>query len=235
MHIPKPSVVLFDLDDTIIASDVHARRAWFEATKPHFVEAQQTQVLAALEESRLWFWSDPQRHRIARTDIPQARRDIVRRAFQILGREDMEFADALGNAYTDHHYDLMSVIDGAIETINTLRSHGVRLGMVTNGMGWMQRGKIERFDLAQYFEHIFIEGEFGVGKPDERIYHHALATMNVEPHDAWMIGDNLEWDVRSPKRVGINSIWVRRELTGAPEETEYPTIRSIAELRIGTN
>jgi putative hydrolase of the HAD superfamily len=232
MLIPKPDAILFDLDDTIIASDVHAERAWFEATKPHFDGEDQRRLLTALEESRQWFWGDPERHRIARTDIPQARRDIVRHAFGRLERSDLHFADELGDSYSNHHAQLMSLIDGAIDTIEMLRSNGIRLGMVTNGMGWMQRSKIDRFGLARYFEHIFIEGEVGVGKPDERIYVHALERMSLEPTNTWMIGDNLEWDVRAPKRVGLQSIWVRRTLTGAPEESQQPLVRSIAELEI---
>lgn len=232
MQIPKPEAILFDLDDTIIASDVHAERAWFEATRPHFDGDDHRTVLTAIEESRQWFWGDPERHRIARTDIPQARRDIVRHAFARLERDDLDFADRLGDLYTHHHAEMMSLIDGAIETLTMLQSHDIRLGMVTNGMGWMQRSKIERFGLEPYFEHIFIEGEVGVGKPNERIYLHALETMSLDPERTWMVGDNLEWDVRAPNRVGINSIWVRRILTGAPEESEYPVVTSIAKLRI---
>jgi putative hydrolase of the HAD superfamily len=233
MTLHRPSVVLFDLDDTIIASDVHANRAWFEATKPHFDTPEHERLLDALEQSRQWFWGDPERHRIARQDIPQARRDIARLAFQRLERDDLHFADQLGDAYTAHHASLMHVIDGALDTLEMLRSQGVRLGLVTNGMGWMQRSKIERFALADYFEHIFVEGEVGIGKPDERIFLHALETMNADADATWMIGDNLEWDVRAPRRVGINSVWVKREPSGAPEESEYPVVRSIAELRVG--
>ena len=34
----------------------------------------------------------------------------------------------------------------------------------------LQRGKIDRFDLARRFDHIQIEGEHGFGKPEERAY-----------------------------------------------------------------
>ncbi|MGA9348435.1 MAG: HAD-IA family hydrolase [Anaerolineae bacterium] len=46
-----------------------------------------------------------------------------------------------------------------------------------------------------------IKGEFGVGKPDDRVYLHALDQLNVKPEETWMVGDNLEWDVRAPQRM----------------------------------
>ena len=50
----------------------------------------------------------------------------------------------------------LQLFDDAAETLGHLRAQGTRLGLVTNGTGAMQRAKIERFDLGQYFDHIQI-------------------------------------------------------------------------------
>ena len=67
-------------------------------------------------------------------------------------------------------------------------AEGVRLALITNGSAEGQRGKVVRFGLERYFGCIVIEGEFGVGKPDERVYRHALTELDTEPSDAWMVG-----------------------------------------------
>ena len=53
----------------------------------------------------------------------------------------------------------------------------------------------DRFHLDRFFDCIVVEGEFGCGKPDERVFRHALSTVACDACDAWMIGDNLECQV----------------------------------------
>ena len=40
------------------------------------------------------------------------------------------------------------------------------------------------------------------------MYRLALEELDVEPHEAWMVGDSLEWDVEAPQKIGIKGIWV---------------------------
>jgi putative hydrolase of the HAD superfamily len=56
----------------------------------------------------------------------------------------------------------------AHNVIDALRARGTRLALVTNGASEAQRAKIDRFDLANRFDHFQIEGEHEFGKPDER-------------------------------------------------------------------
>ena len=122
---------------------------------------------------------------------------------------------------------------GALETLDELRSRGVRLALITNGQAEAQRGKIEKFDLARRFEHIQIEGELGFGKPDERAYRHALTALNVSPAQCWIVGDNLEWEVAAPQRIGIYAVWLDSRRVGLPAgSTVRPdrTVRLISEL-----
>ena len=78
-----------------------------------------------------------------------------------------------------------------------------------------------------------VEGEFGVGKPDPRVYLAAMAPLGVKPGETWMIGDNLEWDVAAPQRLGIHGIWNDCHHTGLPADSLVQPdriVRSIAEL-----
>jgi putative hydrolase of the HAD superfamily len=90
------------------------------------------------------------------------------------------------------------------------------MALVTNGDGTAQRSKIDRFDLVGRFNHIQIEGEVGFGKPDPQAYLHAMETLGVGPSETWMVGDNLEWEVAAPQRLGIYSIWRDRAGEGLP-------------------
>jgi putative hydrolase of the HAD superfamily len=101
---------------------------------------------------------------------------------------------------------------------------------VTNGASEAQRAKIDRFDLASRFDHIQIEGEHEFGKPDERAYLHALRQLGVDARDTWMVGDNLEWEVAAPQRLGIFGIWFDAAGRGLPRDTHIRPDRIVASL-----
>jgi FMN phosphatase YigB (HAD superfamily) len=42
---------------------------------------------------------------------------------------------------------------------------------------------------------------------EERVYKHAMGVLGVCPHETWMVGDNLEWEIVAPQRLGIYAIW----------------------------
>lgn len=93
--------------------------------------------------------------------------------------------------------------------------------------------KITRFDLARRFDHIQIEGEHGFGKPEERAYRHAMRALGVQAHEVWMVGDNLEYDVAAPQRLGIHAIWHDHLATGLPSNSKVQPDRinrSLSEL-----
>ena len=102
--------------------------------------------------------------------------------------------------------------------------------MITNGSAKTQRAKIEKFDLARFFDHVQVEGEVGFGKPDERAYMHALATLEARPSEAWMVGDNLEWDIEGAQQVGIHAIWIDTAGRGIPDSESIRPDRIIETL-----
>lgn len=128
----------------------------------------------------------------------------------------------------------MQALPDAVETVRWLRESGRRLALLTNGAGAAQRRKISRFDIADLFDVILVEGELGFGKPDERVYRQALSALDVRPSEAWMVGDNLEWDVRAPQQLGMRGVWIDARGGGLPPGTAVTPdyiVRSLAGIR----
>ena len=99
---------------------------------------------------------------------------------------------------------------------------------------WLSDRKIARFEIADLFDAILVEGELGFGKPDERVYRRALSALDVKPADAWMVGDNLEWDVAAPQKLGMSGVWVDARGRGLPNDSAVKPdyiVRSLADLR----
>jgi putative hydrolase of the HAD superfamily len=122
---------------------------------------------------------------------------------------------------------MIAPFPGALDTLQRLCGQGIRLALITNGNADLQRRKINRFGLEPYFDYILVEGEFGVGKPDARVYQHVLEQLKVKPNQAWMIGDNLEWDVVAPQRLGIFGVWNDFARKGLPESSTVQPDRII--------
>jgi putative hydrolase of the HAD superfamily len=144
-----------------------------------------------------------------------------------------DLAARLANRFTAYREEEMFVFPSAHETIDALKGLGIKLALVTNGAAGPQRAKVERFALSHRFDHVQIEGEHGFGKPEERAYLHAMEALGVTAPETWMIGDNLEWEVVAPQRLGIYAIWIDVHGDGLPEgSTVKPDriIRSLTDL-----
>jgi putative hydrolase of the HAD superfamily len=234
--------MLIDLDDTILSAFGQAPGQWqrviaahAEHLAPHVPDA----VIASIQAYSQYLWADAARHKHWRHQIGGARRHIVATAFAELARSGgpppppADLCDAIADRFNEIQEAELRMFPNAHETLDRLKELGVKLALVTNGAGEPQRKKVVRFALEHRFDHIQIEGEHGFGKPEEQAYVHALASLGVEAKDAWMIGDNLEWEVVAPQKLGIFAIWYDGYGVGLPAGSDIRPdriIRSLPEL-----
>jgi putative hydrolase of the HAD superfamily len=142
---------------------------------------------------------------------------IVTHALDAIGHPGDVLAAGVAEAFAESRWERMDLFPGVREALTRLRERGIPLALVTNGDRRQQRRKIERYDLARFFDIVVIEGEFGVGKPDEAVYRHVLGALAVPAIAAWMVGDHLDWDVAAPQRLGLRAAWIDAEGRGLPE------------------
>ncbi len=231
-----PKAILFDLDDTILASGQRPQ-VLLQIAQSFAAELSPLtpdHVADHLEAAFTRHWSDPARHKVARFALAESRRRVVSEAFAELGGPSLEALGApFADRFTETREAMTELFPTARETIEILKAKGVLLALVTNGAASVQRAKIERFALADLFDHIQIEGEHGFGKPEERAYLHAMEALGVTPSETWMVGDHLEWEVAAPQRLGIHAVWYDGFGRGLPPDSEIRpdlTIQRLAEL-----
>jgi putative hydrolase of the HAD superfamily len=232
MRMPIPQYLVFDLDDTILDYSAPAEEVW-KVLLPEFarrVGVPLDRFQAAVNESRRWYWSDPQRFREGRLNQLQARRTFVRRAFDQLGLSGSKAADELADAFSRQREIAVRPFPGAIEALEIMRKGGASMVLLTNGEAALQRAKIERFRLGRFFRAVLIEGETGFGKPDLAAFRAAIAALEVAPDSAWMIGDDLQYDIRPAVSLGMRTAWVIGAEPAQPDPVADIIIPSIAEL-----
>jgi putative hydrolase of the HAD superfamily len=233
-----PRAMLIDMDDTILSAYGRPDIAWNNVAiefASELAPLSPQQVAAAVVDSGRRFWKTAEAE--WRLRLAEARHEVVKGGFATLATAGhtlpIELAIRLADRFTAYREEEMFVFPGAHDAIDALKARGVKLALVTNGAAIDQRAKIERFALTHRFDHIQIEGEHGFGKPEERAYLHAMEALGVTAPETWMVGDNLEWEVEAPQRLGIYAIWIDVHGDGLPAgSTVKPDriIRSLKEL-----
>ncbi len=213
----RPKAIIFDLDDTLLTAYRQPERTWSaiiaehaEALGEHDSSWVTDEVLARVLE----FLSHDEHRKLWRLEGDPTRRKVVRSAFHRLnlqrpaGSEPLHGVDAdrIADRFETFLEEQIALKPGAHELLDALGAQGITLGLLTNGSGARQRGKIARFDLARHFHTIQIEEPAGIGKPDPRAYQMILGALDVAPGEAWMVGDDPVWDVKAPKRLGLGAI-----------------------------
>jgi len=228
-----PKGILIDLDDTILAYSVVAEPIWKRICS-EFVGLMDSippdKLFQAIYNVSGWFWSDKERHKIGRRDLNNARRNIVTRAFQDLGLKDLSIAREMADAFSEQREEEIYLFEKALETLEFFSRQNIFLALMTNGEARKQRNKIQRFNLERFFSSILIEGEMGFGKPEEEVYKRALRELGLSPDEVWAVGDNLEWDVGAPQKLGIFSIWNDFSRKGLPSESDIIPDRIIHDI-----
>lgn len=194
-------VVLFDLDHTLLDSDA-SERAAFDLTMRSIDVEPTGEVFSVYHQLNQALWRQVESGAMNPNDVK------VRRFEQLL--------DALGSSgdpvemgatFVRGLADNGDLYAGARELLERLQGRA-RLAMVTNGIGAVQRGRIERLDLTKYFDAVSISGELGMAKPGPAIFDHTLDGLGVDDRaSVVMVGDSLASDVAGGINAGIDTIW----------------------------
>lgn len=216
-----PKGILFDMDGVLLLTTQRSHQSWQQVCQqtartlnlsPHLLE---TALYESLHSYHHALENDAKKQQRDRLEPFETRREVVEHALQRLGRNDGELASAMVRAYEALRDEHRQLAPQAIETLQALHKH-IPLVLISNGNATYQRKKIKQYALAPYFSTILIEQEFGVAKPDPSIFRAALNALHITAEEAWMIGDDLAFDIAGSQRLGIRAIWCDYEHQGLP-------------------
>ena len=117
-------------------------------------------------------------------------------------------------ARADHlwrfHYDqdTPAIIEGAAETLVSMRAKGYRLAVVTSGNVERVRREADRLGLTDLFELFVCHEDITHRKPDPEGLQIALARLKSQPEECAYVGDAPE-DIQMGKAAGILTVGVR--------------------------
>jgi HAD superfamily hydrolase (TIGR01549 family) len=146
--------------------------------------------------------------RSAQLDSQRVREMCFAQALAISGGAP-SFAAELTRFYSEHRSARHLLFSDAKRTVEKLRKQAF-VALVSNGGSGYQREKLRATGIEPLFHAVVISEEAGYSKPQRGIFERALRELSVLPHEAVMVGDNLEKDILGAKNLGLRGVLICR-------------------------
>jgi putative hydrolase of the HAD superfamily len=126
------------------------------------------------------------------------------------------------------HFELYEEVP---DVLREIAAAGFRIGLISNSHRCLASFQ-SHFELQGLIAATVSSSEHGFMKPHPSIFAAALQLVDVEPHQAVMVGDSLRHDVEGALAAGMRGVLLHRgdSPTLAAEERGIPVIRSLREL-----
>jgi putative hydrolase of the HAD superfamily len=158
-----------------------------------------------------------------KNDLSAVRRESIRLALYRAGENPL-LADAAFDVFFAER-QRVTLFEDAQPSLEFLAA---RFPLVTISNG---NADIARVGLGAYFRATISAREFGVGKPDPRIFHAAAGAIELKPEDILHVGDDATLDALGAINAGMQAAWVNRSDHLWPHEQEpHVTLGSLTEL-----
>lgn len=189
----KDLAVIFDLDGTLLNTDLLIHKTFdhvFEKYKPGYILS---------EEEHLSFLEPTLKDTFARY-FPESMSD-----------ELIEYYRDYNHA---HHEDFVTIYPTVKETLETLKTKGYPLAVVTTKYSKAAYLGLDLFDLTQYFDVVLGMDNVNRVKPDPEGILKAMNQTNCKK--ALYVGDNTS-DILAGKNAGVHTAGVKWTPKGTSE------------------
>ena len=194
--------LLFDLDHTLLDFD-----AAEDVALSHLLKEEGVKDIQAYKDYYVpmnkTLWKDLELKKITKQELVNTR---FSRLFAHFGIEK-------DGAYLAERYQLFlskqgQSFPGVEDLLKKLIHQGYELYAATNGITYIQTGRLEQSGIAPFFKEIFISEQLHTQKPDAAFYEKiGTRISNFDKHHALMIGDSLSADIQGGNNAGIDTVW----------------------------
>jgi len=209
--VSKIKAIFFDLDGTLTdyeASVDYAMTRLWEMLKgdcPLCLDAflrAQWEFMAEMEDKE------------ARGEVPRSflkdRRTRNEEFLNRIGPRLIEHFDDVGELYTRYREEGVALYPSTSDVLGEL-SRRFALGVITEGDGPNQRMQLEKAGIARFFAHLVISDELRLHKPDAALFRKACEMARVQPQQAALVGDRIDWDIAPAKGIGMLTVLSRQQ------------------------
>ncbi|MGC4045270.1 MAG: HAD family hydrolase [Armatimonas sp.] len=213
---------LFDLDDTLCDDRGQMYRA-IQLSAEAGVGMEKAAALAeayTVISDRYWYQELTLSKPPSLTEI---RKKLWSMALvEAVGEVDEAVLDTILTRYDALRREPIPPFPGTLETLTALKSAGIRLAVLTNGLAETHFAKAEMLGITGLVEEIFTPDTLGTAKPDARAFHQVCAHLGVPPEHTVHVGDSLLTDVGGACGAGLQAVWFNPSGAPRPAEAAVP-------------
>lgn len=209
---PLFSAVIFDLDNTLVDFMAMKRQA-IDAAIDAMIDAglamDPTRVLARI-------------NLIYEEEGIEYQKVFDRLLIDILGEVDHKVLAAGVVSYRRAREAALKPYPHVSATLMELVKNGVRLAVLSDAPireAWL---RLSYIGFSHLFDHVVTFDDTGRYKPDPKPFRHVLDLLEIEPHEAIMVGDRLERDIAGASALGMKTAFARYgDVSGGDVEADY--------------
>lgn len=224
LDLSRIRAITLDLDDTLwpiwptIARAEQVLLKWLQVNAP--MTAALYSSPEALRDIRNQLHSvRPDLH----SDLSALRRESIRVALHRAGEDSLLADEAFEVFFAERQR--VDLFDDVLPALDALAAR-FPLVALSNG-----NASIEKVGLSAYFTAAISAREFGVAKPDPRIFVAAAGAAEVQPHQVLHVGDDALLDVLGALNAGMQAVWINRtDQLWMQELQPHAEVASLAEL-----
>lgn len=198
----KYELILFDADETLFDFKKSERVALENTIRNLGYDYDEAYHLSTYKEVNTLIWKELEEGKIKQDTLKVER--FRRYALKL----NLDFdPDQVAKLYEKHLSEASFLYVDSIPVINHLHAH-CRLVIITNGLSSVQKNRIGKSEIANFFETIVISEEVKAAKPNPRIFEIALEKVKFEDKSKVLIvGDSLTSDIQGGINFGIDTCW----------------------------
>ena len=201
IFLKKPKLILFDTDNTLY-DYIPANKAAEEAV---FIKANSLIGIKRKKFFEFYLKAKSEvKKNLSNTASSHSRLLYFQRMIELLGfNAQLLFALDLEQTFWRTFLANAKLFPNVKETLIYLKSHRIKIGVVTDLTSHIQLRKLTYFGLEEIFDVVVTSEEVGHDKPDKKNFFLAMKKLNLPNScDFWMIGDNPKADIYGAKRIG---------------------------------
>jgi putative hydrolase of the HAD superfamily len=214
---PRPKVVFFDLDGTLLDYETSAKQSLKKILEIKGIEGDIEVFYPEYQKINAEVWTLFEQKKAALDYILVDRFRILLKDWNLSKKE----LEAISKEYLEILSQQNHMCSNAIEILEYLKEK-YPLSVITNGVHFVQEGRLKATQLGSYFAHVVSSEVVGVSKPDQSIFQKALDLTEIKVEESLYIGDSIQSDLIGTDNINMPFVFYNPKKNTVPSHLPTP-------------
>lgn len=137
---------------------------------------------------------------------------VLKLAFELLELEFSIPISEIERIIWENDAEIVPVV-GTEEFLTFLNGTGIRTAVISNlcFSGYLLKERLDWLYPKNQFEFVMASSDYGIRKPERRLFEAGIVRTGLKPEGIWYIGDSLAADVKGAKSCGMIPVLYKSE------------------------